>query len=123
MRSAVFRKIITWLASMLAKRKKVLVHCRFGIGRTGTLITAWLLKQGQSLDQALEMLRHTPAEPKSDAQWLFLHAYALSINNSSVSKTTPKRRNRSRLGLFFRKHARLLDWGDDAPMTPRQDTD
>ena len=34
-------KRIGMVRSVLAQDKKVLVHCRFGIGHTGTLVTAW----------------------------------------------------------------------------------
>ncbi len=30
-----------WLDNRLAEKRKVLVHCRFGMGRTGTFITAY----------------------------------------------------------------------------------
>lgn len=106
------QKALEWLDSLLAQNKKVLVHCRFGIGRTGTLVTAWLLKQGYAQDDALEMLSHTPAEPKSRRQWDFLDAYSKSIGNSAVQKPVDLDKRRSRLGKYFRKYFLMQDWGD-----------
>jgi len=63
---------LEWLETRLVESKKILLHCRFGIGRTGTLVTAYLLKNGLSLKQAREGLRHTPAAPTSRIQWDFL---------------------------------------------------
>jgi len=101
---------LNWMDTMLTEDKKVLVHCRFGVGRTGTLMVAWLLKQGYTLDDALEMLRHTPAEPKSRRQWEFLNTYSLQIGKPAVPKPTDLKTRRSRLGKFFRKYIQMRYW-------------
>ena len=104
-------KALEWLDSILAQDKKVLVHCRFGIGRTGTLVTAWLIKQGYALDDALEMLSHTPAGPNSRRQWEFLKAYSISIGMPAIQQPADLEKRRSRLGKFFRKYVRMQHWG------------
>lgn len=101
---------IAWMASILAQGEKVLVHCRYGIGRTGTILTAWLLKQGYRLEDALEMLRHTPAAPKSRRQWDFLDAYSRSLGQPPVPKPIDLENRRSRLGKFFSKYMQMDDW-------------
>lgn len=40
-----------------AAGRGVLVHCRIGEGRTGTILAAYLIRQGASADQALAHLR------------------------------------------------------------------
>jgi protein-tyrosine phosphatase len=65
------QKAIDWLNSKIGAGKKALIHCRFGIGRTGTMAMAWLVGQGYAADQAQELLGHTPSEPKSRRQWDF----------------------------------------------------
>ena len=101
---------IDWLASILAKGEKVLVHCRYGIGRSGTILAAWLLKQGYGIKDALEMLGHTPAAPKSRRQWDFLDAYSRSLGQPSVPKPVDLEERRSRLGKFFRKVMLMDEW-------------
>jgi hypothetical protein len=100
---------LIWLDEMLAQEKKVLVHCRFGIGRTGTMLAAWLLKQGHALEDALKMLGHTPAEPKSERQWDFLSAFSRSLGLSPVTAPADPEKEPSRLGKFFRRISRILD--------------
>ena len=102
---------LAWLNSIVAQKRKILVHCRYGIGRTGTMVTAWLLEQGYVLADALEMLSHTPAEPKSRRQWDYLNAHSRSIGKPAVPKPVDLERRRSRLGRFFRKHFLMSDWG------------
>jgi protein-tyrosine phosphatase len=104
---------LAWMDSILAQGKKVLVHCRFGIGRTGTLVVAWLLKQGYTRDDALEMLSHTPAEPKSRQQWDFLNAYSIAVGIPAIQRPAALEKSSTRLGKFFRKHFLMQLWGAD----------
>jgi hypothetical protein len=101
---------IDWMASILAKGEKIFVHCRYGIGRTGTLVTAWLLKQGYCLEDTLEMLGHTPAAPKSRRQWDFLDTYSRSLKQSSIPRPGDLDKRRSRVGRFFRRAMLMDDW-------------
>lgn len=104
------QEALSWMDAHIEAGKKVLVHCRFGIGRTGTLIVAWLLKQGYTLEDAREMLRHTPAEPKSRRQWDFLNTYSLKTGKPAVPKPISIEKHRSRLGKFFRKYIQMRYW-------------
>lgn len=101
---------VDWIDSILADQGKVLIHCRFGIGRTGTMATAWLLRQGYSFDDALELLSDTPAEPKSRRQWAFLDQFSRSMGKPGVAKPVELEKRRSRLGRFFRKYVLMNDW-------------
>jgi len=103
---------LIWLDTMLADGKKVLVHCRFGIGRTGTMMVAWLLKQGHTLDDTLEILKHTPARPTSRRQWEFLRALNIDSGSPAVSKQEGLGKNSNRLGNFFRKYLLMQNYQD-----------
>lgn len=83
------------------------LDCRFGIGRPGTILVAWLLKQGHTLDEALKMPWHTPAEPKSRRQWEFLNAYSLSMGLLRRQKGGKKSRNTICNSLDIKKTAIL----------------
>jgi protein-tyrosine phosphatase len=37
---------LLWMDAVIGQNKKVLVHCRFGIGRTGTFLMAYLMRSG-----------------------------------------------------------------------------
>ncbi|OQX18103.1 MAG: hypothetical protein BWK76_08605 [Desulfobulbaceae bacterium A2] len=80
---------LEWLDEALYLGKKVLVHCRHGIGRTGTFITAYLLRKGFSPKVAEKKLKHTTAHPSHYRQWQLLKQYGkqappLSIREPSL---------------------------------------
>lgn len=66
---------ITWVGNRIRRGRKVLVHCRFGVGRTGTFVTAYLLKEGFDMKTASRRLKHTRANPTNSCQWKLLRKY------------------------------------------------
>jgi len=71
--------ILEWLNGHVESGKRALVHCRFGVGRSGIIIAAYLLKQGLSLEHVLETMKRTPATPTSRDQRKFLFEYARKL--------------------------------------------
>jgi len=69
----------------LAEGRKVYLHCRGGIGRTGTTVGCYLVRHGlgggQALDRLMELYRTTeqslvhPRSPETDAQAEFVRAW------------------------------------------------
>lgn len=47
---------VSVLEKLVALDKKVYVHCRNGHGRAPTMVAAYLVKQGKSVDEALEFV-------------------------------------------------------------------
>ncbi len=66
---------LAWMDEAIHLGKKILVHCRHGIGRTGTFVTSYLLRRGLGLKRAQKELKHTRANPTSYPQWKLLKKY------------------------------------------------
>jgi hypothetical protein len=79
--------ILATLDELLAGGRRVYVHCRAGIGRTGTTVACHLISQGLSPQAALGRLNQLwqqsdrsdtwPEVPETDEQRDFVLAYAL----------------------------------------------
>jgi protein-tyrosine phosphatase len=76
---------LVWVEQKIAQGHKTLVHCRFGVGRTGTFISAFLMRSGMDLKTAEKVLKRTRATPSNYCQWKLLRQYG---------KTLKKRRER-----------------------------
>ncbi len=72
---AAMERALEWLDEAIYLGKKVLVHCRHGHGRTGTFISAYLLRRGLGLKKAEKILKNTRANPTNYAQWKLLRKY------------------------------------------------
>jgi len=63
----------------------VAVHCKAGLGRTGTILAAFLIWNGQGAVEALENVRHVePRWVQSDDQVAFLEEFASYVANNQV---------------------------------------
>ena len=75
---------------------KVYVHCRAGIGRTGTVAATWLVSQGMTGQEALALLQLKwqamaksalePHSPETQAQRDFVLAWAKADSTNKHSK-------------------------------------
>jgi len=72
-------RALEWVDQEIAEGRKVLVHCRHGIGRTGTFVTAYLIRHGLGLKAASEQLKGSRACPASFSQWQLLRRYQKAL--------------------------------------------
>jgi protein-tyrosine phosphatase len=71
-----------WMDAVIARGRKVLVHCRFGVGRTGTFVTGYLMKRGLDMKAAAKALKHSRAIPTHHCQWKLLKKYKKRLNHA-----------------------------------------
>jgi protein-tyrosine phosphatase len=79
--TAAMEEAFQWLDQTIADGRKALVHCRFGIGRTGTFVTAYLMKSGLTMKAAAKALKHTRANPTHHCQWKMLRSYKKKLKH------------------------------------------
>lgn len=97
-------KALDWLDEALYCKKKVLVHCRFGQGRTGTVATAYLLRRGLDLKRTKKELKPTLAVPSSYRQWKFLRKYNKSHTKLSFQTPRIEHKQSDDLAGFYEKY-------------------
>ena len=105
-------KGLEWLDEAVYLEKKVLIHCRHGIGRTGTFITAYLLRRGFGLKKAGKMLQSTQANPTNFAQWWLLRKYGKQEGELKVAAPNPENREIVDLSMYFNEYELLLAYVD-----------
>ncbi len=99
---------LAWLDEAIYLGKKILVHCRHGIGRTGTFVSAYLLRRGLGLKVAEKKLRHSRATPANYSQWRLLKKYGKQSGTLSIREPSLESRNVVDLSVFFVEYEALI---------------
>jgi hypothetical protein len=106
---AEMEKALEWLDEAIYLGKKVLVHCRFGIGRTGTFVTSYLVRKGLGLKVAAKKLKGTRSSPSSYSQWRLLRQYGKKAGVLKIREPSLESKNIVDLGRFFKGYEALLE--------------
>ena len=101
-------KALDWLDECLYLGKKVLVHCRFGIGRTGTVVNAYLLRKGLGHKLAGKKLKGFKSQPANFDQWWFIRKYGRKEKPLAIREPALETKHLVDLFPFFQDYARLL---------------
>jgi atypical dual specificity phosphatase len=68
---------VSFVDDQLEQGGQVAAHCQAGIGRTGTMLAAYVIAHGSSVDEAIDAVRRRrPHSVESDGQRRFLQDYA-----------------------------------------------
>jgi len=102
-------KALDWLDECLFLGKKALVHCRHGIGRTGTVVTAYLLRKGLGHKLAGKKLKGFKSQPANFYQWWFLRKYGKKERQLSIREPSLESKNLVDLFPFFRDYEGLRE--------------
>ena len=113
-------KALEWLDEAIYLGKRVLVHCRMGIGRTGTFITSYLLRRGFGLKLAEQKLKKIGSTPSSFTQWRMLRKYGKQEGRLTVREPSLETSRLVDLSPYFREYEHLLKEADTAFDAARQ---
>ncbi len=94
-------KALDWLDESRYLGKKVLIHCRHGLGRTGTVLNAYLLRRGLSRKEADRVLRTLRSKPTNFVQWRTVVKYGKLQPRLTVREPTLEFKRSVDLGSFF----------------------
>jgi len=71
---------VGFMRNVVARGGAVVIHCAAGMGRTGTILAAYLVREGMGVEEALRRVRELrPGSVETPDQEEILDVYAASI--------------------------------------------
>jgi atypical dual specificity phosphatase len=70
-------RCVAWIDEQIEEGRAVAVHCFAGIGRTGTVLAAWMVAQGMDAEDVItEIRRLRPGSIETEGQAGAVRAFA-----------------------------------------------
>jgi len=102
-------KALDWLDEAIYLGKKVLVHCRHGIGRTGTVVYSYLLRKGLGAKRARKHMNGLRSQPTEHAQRRMLRSYGHKEGELTIGQPCLVPQGDQRLDVFIQRTKAVLD--------------
>ncbi|EGB14512.1 dual specificity protein phosphatase [Pseudodesulfovibrio mercurii] len=107
-------KTLEWLDEAIYLGKKVLIHCRHGIGRTGTVLNAYLLRRGLGHKLAGKALKKLKSKPANFVQWRTIRKYGKQSGQLTVREPSLEFKRLVDLSPFFNDYMELVQRVDES---------
>ncbi len=100
---------LEWLDEALYLGKKVYIHCRHGIGRTGTILNLYLLRRGLGHKMAAKILKNLRAKPANFDQWWTVRKYGRKTGKLTLREPSLEVRKSVDLEPFLQEYENIRD--------------